>query len=191
MHKKKPGQKRNKIRLILLEGPSDKLFFVSFKEKYGENKIDVLLMEAKGQDFKKITRQINSSRDLGYKETWLVMDLKTQKPGTERYYQDKDELLKYYEKHLDLDKFKASDMVVMIQDLECWLLLYFNKFNNTETINNAEDKIKQYLEIKENIGKPQVTQALLKKPDFWDKLIEYKNKNKSFRDFLYRVNPNL
>jgi len=191
MHKKKPAQKKNKIRLILLEGPSDKLFFVSFKERYGENKIDVLLLEAKTRDFKKINRLINISRDLGYKETWLVMDLKTQKPGTERYYQDKDELIKDYEKHPDLDKFKASDMVVMIQDLECWLLLYFNKFNNTETINNAGDKIKQYLEIKENIGKPQVTQALLKKPDFWDRLIEYKNKNKSFRDFLYRVDPNL
>jgi hypothetical protein len=69
MHKKKPGQKKNKIRLILLEGPSDKLFFVSFKEKYGENKIDVLLLEAKNQDFKKINRLINISRDLGYKET--------------------------------------------------------------------------------------------------------------------------
>jgi hypothetical protein len=189
MHKKKPGQKKDKIRLILLEGPSDKLFFVSFKEKYAENKIDVLLLEAKARDFKKITRLIKSSRDLGYKETWLVMDLKTQKPGTERHYQDKDELFKDYEKHLD--KFKSSDIVVMIQDLECWLLLYFNKFNNTETINNAEDKIKQYLEIKENIGKPQVTQALLKKLDFWDKLIEYKNKNKSFRDFIYRIDPNL
>ena len=189
MHKKKSGQKKNKIRLILLEGPSDKLFFVSFKKKYGENKIDVLLLEAQNQNLKKINRQINISRDLGYKQTWLVMDLKTQKPGTQRHYQDKDELLKNYEKHLD--KFKSSDMVVMIQDLECWLLLYFNRFNNTETINNAEDKIKQYLEIKENIPKPQVTQALLKKSDFWDKLIEYKNKNKSFRDFLYRVDTKL
>ena len=189
MHKKKSGQKKNKIRLILLEGPSNKLFFVSFKKKYGENKIDVLLLEAKNQDFNKINRLINISRDLGYNQTWLVMDLKTQKPGTERYYQDKNELLKNYEKHLD--KIKSSDMVVMIQDLECWLLLYFDKFNNTETINNAEDKIKQYLEIKENIGKPQVTQTLLKKPNFWEKLIKYKNKNKSFRDFLHRVDPNI
>ena len=103
--------------------------------------------------------------------------------------EDKNELLKDYEKHLD--EFKSSHMVVMIQDLECWLLLYFNKYNNTETINNAEDKVKQYMEIKGKIGKPLVTQALLKKPDFWDRLIKYKDKNKSFRDFLCRVDPNL
>jgi hypothetical protein len=189
MKKKKSGQKKNKIRLILLEGQSDKLFFDSFKKKYGENKIDISLLPAMNQNFKKINREIDSSGDLGYKEIWLVMDLKTQKPRTERHYQDKAELLKDYERNLK--KFKSSDMVVIIQDLECWLLLYFNKYNNTETINNAENKIKQYLEIKGNIGKPLVTQTLLKKPDFWNKLIEYKNKNKSFRDFLYRVDQNL
>jgi hypothetical protein len=189
MPKKKPGHKKNKIRLILLEGPSDKLFFESFKKKYGENKLDVLLLPASNQNFNKINRQVDISRDLGYSQTWLVVDLKTQKPGTKRHYLDKNELLRDYEKHLD--EFKSSHMVVMIQDLECWLLLYFNKYNNTETINNAEDKIKQYMEVRGKIGKPLVTQTLLKKPDFWDRLIKNKNKNKSFRDFLYRVDPNL
>lgn len=189
MHNKKSGHKKHKIRLILLEGRSDKLFFDSFKKRYGKNKIDVLLLEAKTQDYNKINKLISFSRDLGYNQIWLVIDLKTQKPGTEKYFQDKTELLKNYEKKLD--RFKSSDIVVMIQDLECWLLLYFNRLNNTETIINAEEKIKQFLEMKETIGKPQLTQCLLKKKDFWDRLIGYKDKNKSFRDFLTRIDSNL
>ena len=85
MHKKKTRKKKNKIRLILLEGPSDKLFFESFKKKYCKDKIDVSLLEALGKKFTKINRAIEFSRHLGYKEIWLVMDLKTQKSGTDRY----------------------------------------------------------------------------------------------------------
>lgn len=189
MHKKKFNHKKNKIRLIILEGKSDEYFYKSFKEKYDQREIDVFLL-GKGQNFKRINDSIeNSIKYLGYKQVWLVLDLKTQKKGTERYYLDKEELLKEYEENLK--NYNLSDIVVMIQDLESWLLLYFNKYKNTETIKNAEDRIKQLMEIKGLTSKPQVTQWLLKKTDFWDKLIKYKDKNKSFRDFVYRVDPNL
>ena len=189
MRKKGINHKKNKIRLILLEGKSDEHFYKSFKKKYAQRELDVFLL-GRVQNFKKINDNIeNSIKDLGYKQVWLVLDLKTQKKGTERYYLDKDELLKEYEENLK--NYNLSDMVVMIQDLESWLLLYFNKYKNTETIKNAESRIKQLMDIKEITSKPQVTQWLLKRTDFWDKLIKYKNKNNSFRDFVYRVDPNL
>lgn len=190
MSKQKSKYKKNKIRLIILEGEAEKPFYDSFKEKYAREKIDVFLL-GKGKNFKKIDDNIKISINiLGYKQVWLVLDLKTQKSGTERYYRDKKELLTEYREHLK--QFDASVFIVVIQDLECWLLLYFNKYPNTETIFDAEKRIKKLMgHDHRGIGKPQITKMLLKKSDFWDTLIKYKSKNNSFREFLELVNPNL
>jgi len=190
MSKQKSKYKKNKIRLIILEGESEKQFYNSFKEKYAREKVDVFLL-GENKNFGKIDDNIKISINvLGYKQVWLVLDLKTQKSGTKRYYQDKTELLTEYRKKLK--QFDSSVLIVVIQDLECWLLLYFNKFPNTEKINDAEKRIKKLMgHDHRGIGKPQITKMLLKKPDFWDKLITYKNNNNSFREFLKRVNPDL
>ncbi|MCP5108645.1 MAG: RloB domain-containing protein [bacterium] len=190
MSKLNRKNKKNKIRLIILEGESEKHFYNSFKEKYAREKVDVFLL-GENKNFRKIDDNIKISINvLGYKQVWLVLDLKTQKSGTERHYRDKKELLTEYRKNLK--QFNSSVLIVVIQDLECWLLLYFNKYPNTETIDDAEKRIKKLMEYEHKaIGKPQMARMLLKKPDFWDKLITYKNKNKSFRKFLELVNPDL
>lgn len=93
MSKQKNKYKRNKIRLIILEGKSEEQFYNAFKEKYAREKVDVFLL-GKGKNFKDIDDNIKISLNiLGYKQVWLVMDLKTQKSGTERYYRDKNELV--------------------------------------------------------------------------------------------------
>ena len=190
MSRKKSNYKNNKIRLIILEGESEKHFYNAFKEKYAREKIDVFLL-SENKNFKKIDDNIKISLDeLGYKQVWLVLDLKTQKSGTERYYRDKEELLAEYQGKLK--KFSTSVFIVVIQDLECWLLLYYNKYPDTERINDAEKQLKKLMGYEHRgIGKPQITRILLKRSDFWEKLNENKDKNKSFRDFLERVHSNL
>ena len=190
MSKQKRQHKKNKIRLIILEGESEKHFYNSFKEKYAGEKVDVFLL-GENKNFKKIDDNIKMSiRELGYKQVWLVVDLKTQKSGSERHYRDEKELLTEYRENLK--QFNTSVLIVVIQDLECWLLLYFNKYPNTEIINDAGKRVKKLMgHDHKGIGKPQITKMLLKKSDFWDTLIKYKSKNNSFRKFLELVNHDL
>jgi hypothetical protein len=190
MSKQKRQYKKNRIRLIILEGKSDEDFYNSFKRKFDLKKIDVFRL-GRNKNFNEIDENIKINIEhWGYKEVWLVVDLKTQRSGTQRYYRDKNELLAEYREKLK--QFNRSEFIVQIQDLESWLLLYYNKYQNTETIDDAEKEIKNLIgsDHKGN-GKLQITRLLLKKPNFWDNLIRHKKKNNSFREFLERIDPDL
>lgn len=123
---------------------------------------------------------------MGYETVWLIMDLKTQKLGTENYYSNKKELIAAYKKNLKSVKTASqkTSFAVMVKDLECWELVYFDKYNNTETIDDAEKEIKRIMGIKGTVSKDTLSQRLLKKPDFWEKLIQNKHKNQSLNDFV-------
>ncbi|MCP4216176.1 MAG: hypothetical protein GY765_16125 [bacterium] len=181
--------KKNKIRLILLEGESDRLFFNAFKNQYARDLFDVSLLKAQNQNFNKIRKELDISRKVfKYKAVWLVMDLKTQKMGTRRHYESCRELLLEYEEKLK--GYDTSDMVIMVRDLECWVLLYFDKYSDTERIDDAEKKLSQLMAGNSG-SKPRVLQRLMKKNDFWERLFKNKSNNKSFCEFIRRTDEAL
>lgn len=185
----KNKHKANKIRLIILEGRSDKHFFEEFKKKFHLRLLDIGLI-GKNLNFHKIDREIESSvKTLGYKEVWLVMDLKSRKIGTTtKNYSTPKEMRGDYKKNLK--NLVNVDYVIMVQDLECWLLLYYPKpgRKNTESIKNAVQELRRSMKLKESISKVTTVRRLTRNIDFWEKLRQNKYKNKSFNDFLEKVN---
>jgi hypothetical protein len=182
--------KKDKIRLIILEGESDKHFFSQFKKAFDQRMLDISLLKAENLNFHRISREIKASlKVMKYKEVWLVIDLKTQKGGTINYYSTPNDMIADYKKNL---KHTGSlNYVIMVQDLECWLLLYFSKHGNTQTISNSEETLKKLMNIKGTISKKIIVQRLTAKSDFWEKLLQNRHRNKSFHDFLTRVDPDL
>lgn len=185
----KKKYKANKIRLVILEGRSDKHFFDKFKKKFHLRLLDVGLI-GKNLNFHKIDREIEPSlKTLGYKEVWLVMDLKSRKIGTtNKNYSTPKEMMGDYKKNLK--NLVNVDYVIMVQDLECWLLLYFPKPGrmNTESVNNAEQELKKSMKLNESLSKVTVVERLTRNIDFWEKLQQNRYKNKSFNDFLVKIN---
>jgi hypothetical protein len=181
--------KANKIRLIILEGESDRHFFEEFKKKFHLRLLDIIKI-GKNLNFHRIDREIESSlKTLGYKEVWLVMDLKSRKIGTtNKNYSTPKEMMGDYKKNLK--NLVNVDYVIMVQDLECWLLLYYPKTGrkNTETIKNAEQELRRSMKLKESISKVTTVRRLTRNIDFWEKLRQNSYKNKSFNDFLEKVN---
>jgi hypothetical protein len=181
--------KANKIRLIILEGESDRHFFEEFKKKFHLRLLDIIKI-GKNLNFRRIDREIESSlKTLGYKEVWLVMDLKSRKIGTtNKNYSTPKEMMGDYKKNLK--NLVNVDYVIMVQDLECWLLLYFPKPGrmNTESIKNAEQELRRAMKLKESLSKVTTVRRLTRNIDFWEMLQQNKSKNKSFNDFLEKVN---
>jgi hypothetical protein len=176
-------RKKDKIRLVILEGQSDQHFFSEFKRNFDRRELEIQLLKKEGLNFEKIGRAVEANLNvLGYKEVWLVMDLKTQKVGSQKNYDTAEEMIKDY-KH-NLKNLDGIDYVVMVQDLECWLLVYFSKYENTETIHDAEGRIKKLMDIKSSISKNIVVRRLTKKPDFWNKLLKNRRKNRSLSHFF-------
>ena len=184
--------KANKIRLIILEGESDRHFFEEFKKKFHLRLLDIIKI-GKNLNFRRIDREIEfSMKTLGYKEVWLVMDLKSQKIGTtNKNYSTSKEMMGDYKKNLK--NLVNVDYVIMVQDLECWLLLYFPKTGrmNTETITNAEQELRREMQPNEStsksISKVTTVRRLTRNIDFWEKLRQNRSRNKSFNDFLEKV----
>ena len=182
--KKSRKKKSDKIRIIILEGESNRHFFKQLKQTYGKNEEwGISLLKAENLNFGKINREIEASIEvLKYREVWLVMDLKTRKPGTERDFANRKVITAYYRQHVAIPE--KVGYIVMVLDLECWLLLYFSKHNNTETIKDSEKKLKELMGVGSSSSKIITAKRLIQKPDFWKKLISNKDKNKSFSDFL-------
>jgi hypothetical protein len=184
----KKKHKANKIRLIILEGESDKHFFDGFKKKFHLRLLDIIKI-GKNLNFHRIDREIESSlKTLGYKEVWLVMDLKSRKIGTTtKNYSTPKEMMGDYKKNLK--NLVNVDYVIMVQDLECWLLLYYSKpgRKNTETIKNAEQELRRSMKLNVSISKVTTVRRLTRNIDFWEKLRQNRYKNKSFNDFLEKV----
>jgi hypothetical protein len=185
----KNKRKADKIQLIILEGNSDEHFFKKYKEKFRLRMLEIALI-GKNLNFHKIDKTIEFSlKELGYKEVWLVMDLKSRKIGTNNQnYSSPKEMIGDYKKNLkNLEK---VDYVIMVQDLECWLLLYYPelKNKNTESINSAEKVLKRAMGSKESISKTTAVKRLTNNNDFWTKLLQNSDKNKSFKAFLEKIN---
>jgi hypothetical protein len=144
----------------------------------------------KNLNFHRMDREIESSlKTLGYKEVWLVMDLKSRKIGTTtKNYSTPKEMMGDYKKNLK--NLVNVDYVIMVQDLECWLLLYYSKpgRKNTETIKNAEQELRRSMKLNVSISKVTTVRRLTRNIDFWEKLRQNRSKNKSFNDFLEKVN---
>lgn len=185
---KNKKSKSNKVRIIILEGESDHIFFSDFKKKFDKREFDISKLEKEGLNYSKINRLVARDFDVfGYKEVWLVMDLKTQKPGFERNFSKREELIEAYRQRIKYKEPGKVDYIVMVQDLECWLLLYYQGYSNTETIKDAEIKLKTEMKIKGTLSKPLIVKRLIQKTDFWDKLKDNKKRNKSFALFLDKV----
>ena len=179
-------KKNNKIRIIILEGESDKHFFKELKKQFDIKKFDISPLLKEGLNFKKINREVKASIEvLEYKEVWLVMDLKTRKPGSEKDYTTKHEIIADY--RMKIQEQDKVDYIVMVLDLECWLLLYFSRHNNTETIKNSKKKLKKVMGIRGSLSETITVKRLMKKTDFWEKLLSNKGKNKSFLDFSNKI----
>jgi hypothetical protein len=178
--------KKNKIRVLILEGESDKQFFLEFKKHFHHKSLDISLLKAKNLNFNKIQKEINVSlKVLKFKEVWLVVDLKTQSQKTGRHFTSTKELTTDYKQQLE--NTGPIDFVVMVKDLECWLLLYFSKFPDTQRIDDSEKQIKQLMDIKGTFSKIEIVHRLTRKNDFWETVIKNKNQNKSFAKFLEKV----
>ena len=74
--KKSRKKKSDKIRIIILEGESDRYFFKQLKQTYSKKEWEISLLKAESLNFSKIKRKIKASiDDMEYKEVWLAMDL--------------------------------------------------------------------------------------------------------------------
>jgi hypothetical protein len=180
--------KNNKIRIIILEGETDTIFFNAFKKEFDRKMWDISTIDAKNLNFPKIKREIKASlKVLNYKEVWLVMDLKTQKKKTIKDYSSREEMVADYKKNLENPG--MVDYIVIVRDLECWLLLYFSRHKNTQTVKDSKKELNGLMEKQKTITKIAIAQRLTKKKDFWDKLVQNKDKNESFRDFFAKAIP--
>ena len=184
----KRKRKSNKIRLIILEGESDRHFFLEFKKKFHPHFLEIVLL-GKNLNFHRIDREIKFSLDtLGYKEVWLVMDLKSQEIGTTaKNYSTTKEMVRDYK--ANLKNLGHVDYVIMVQDLECWLLLYYSPHggNDTGNVRNAEKELRRAMDLRESISKVTMVKRLTHKSDFWETLQRNRKNNKSFNDFLEKI----
>ncbi|MCP4156433.1 MAG: hypothetical protein GY757_52455 [bacterium] len=189
---RKPKRKSDKVRLIILEGESDKHFFMEFKKRFNLRSLEPVLL-GKNLNFHRIDREIKFSLDaLGYKEVWLVMDLKSQKIGTtDKIYSSTKEMIRDYK--LNLKNLDHVDYIVMVQDLEGWLLLYYATpgRKNTENVKNTEKKLRRAMNTNESISKVTMVKRLTRNRDFWEILRSNRQKNKSFNYFLEKVDTAL
>lgn len=182
--KKKP--KKGKV-LILVEGESDKIFVEGLLKELGiKSFFDVKSFSKRsgGTDIlnkRKVKGKIEDAIDDGYSKTLIILDLKTQRSGTNTYFNCYPELKKFYLEHILSDQFSDYvKIIVALRELECWELLAEEKCN-TATINDCTKKLVKHLGWRQTPDKVELAQYYVKKLRL---IIENQAFNESFKYFL-------
>lgn len=171
--------KNNKIQIIV-EGESDKVFLN--KLLLNNKKIDIKNIK-RISNKEKVVKSIDDSIDLCYLYIIILVDLDTQKPGTENKFDCIKELKEYfYKEYLKNDK-KYNDIKVIIVDkeIECWELLGYYPINN---IADCKKELNNKLNKNKSLTEFQMAQQVVKNKKILKNIIDNKKGNKSFEYFM-------
>lgn len=185
--------KRNKS-LIIVEGESDYIFIDGLRKFSTKYQIYEVKPTSKGGRKTEILnsnymqKMLEDAIDDKYKEIFILLDLKTQKPNTKIHFQDCKELKDYYiddilKNNLYDNKVKV---IIAIKELECWELLSFYN-SNTESLDDCESKINKRFGGKNNLSKTQIAQSVVAKRKNIENIIKNQDFNKSLQYFLNKT----
>lgn len=181
------SRKNDKI-LIIVEGKSDKIFIEGLlKHLKLIRKFDIKLSGSKNKceilNNKTINNLVKDAKDDGYKRVYILIDLVTDcgsfKPTC--FVSLKNW---YYKNKLNRRFHNYVDVIVVVNELECWELLGWINNNGNYSVNNCKNDIIRKLNSKKKKSKTKIAQYSIKKID---KIIENKNLNQSFEYFLNKL----
>ena len=154
---------------LIVEGDSDKLFF----EKYFKPKLkrDIIVTSSGGKDGCKILNKKEVHKDITAllkrkcEKIYVLVDLDTQCTQGQQFT-NYESLKSWYKSKIDFSKLSSTSIVVVIKEIESWMLSAWEnsnnkskedlkkKFDNKKKL-TEEDLVKRFLSSKKDIDRTQ------------------------------------
>ena len=165
---------------IVVEGKSDEIFLKALLRKLNLRSINVEISGGKNKceitKPKTIKKIIENAKEDGYSKVIILVDKVTQfncgRINSSCLLDIKEEYKKRVLKELN------ADIVIVDEEIECWFILGENIKNY---YNNCYSEIKKLFD---STSQQQIAQRAVKK---LDKILENRNKNRSFDYFLKKI----
>ncbi len=170
--------KSDKI-LIYVEGESEVIFFNQYFKKYLKERYDIFIECQKG-DIPSFKRKVDDFYS-GYKEIFILRDLKTQKDGNQDYFcieSMKKDFTTQKDKKFIGDIGRSYKFIVVCNEIESWILTYKKQTNN-----RSESHYKELFKELKCSKKPPCMKKYIAKLKR-NQLVFDISKNKSFQYFI-------